>query len=95
MKKLLLPLFLIPLLVSCGKSKSEKAAYEEGAVAARHLVDSIAAMSEFEIEGYLLDVRATEYRYVIDGDSLASVAYIEGFENYIKENSPEVSSIIF
>ena len=81
-------------LAGCGKSAEEKEAYSQGEAAAA-LIDSINSMSELQLEGYLLDVRANEYKYVASGDSASAVSYIEGFEEYIRANSDSISSLIF
>ena len=82
-------------LAGCGKSAEEKEAYSQGEAAAAALIDSINSMSELQLEGYLLDVRANEYKYVASGDSASAVSYIEGFEEYIRANSDSITSLIF
>ncbi len=93
MKKLL-PVIFATLLFGCGKSASEKAAYSRGEADAATLIETISSMSEMQFESYLLNVRANEYSYVTSGDSAASVSYIEGFEDYLKEHSDSISSLI-
>lgn len=94
MKKLSILIFAA-MLLGCGRSASEKAAYAQGEADAATLIETVNSMSQMQFESYLLDIRANEYRYVTSGDSLASVAYIEGFEEYIKEHSDSISSLIF
>jgi len=96
MKKLLyIALISMLALIGCGKSTEEKEAYSRGEADASALIDSINSMSELQFEGYLLNVRANEYKYVTSGDSAAAVSYIEGFEEYIRANSDSISSLIF
>lgn len=96
MRKLLyVALFSIFALAGCGKSAEEKEAYSRGEADATALIDSINSMSELQLEGYLLNVRANEYKYVTSGDSAAAVSYIEGFEECIRANSDSISSLIF
>ncbi len=91
----LLTALLAVMLISCGKSSSEKEAYRQGEKDAETLIDSLGSMSELQFEGYLLDIRANEYKYFSSGDSAASVSYIEGFEEYLKANSDSIASLIF
>lgn len=93
-------LFLIAallLVTACSgkEGKINKAARTYGEADARTLIDSISDMSQLEVEGYILGVKATEYEYIEEGHEKAARLYIEGFENYIRENSDSLAREIF
>ncbi len=89
------PFLFAFLLIGCGKSATENEAYVHGEADATRLIDSINSMSELQLEGYILNVRANEHKYIASGDSAAAVSYIQGFEYYLKANSDSISSLIF
>ncbi len=100
MKKLILSLFIyssLLLLCSCSgkEGKINRAAGDYGRADAQTLIEKAPSMTPFEMEGYLLGVRATEYEYRENGHEKAADIYVNGFEEYIKLNSDSLAAIIF
>lgn len=86
---------LLVTACSCKEGRINKAARTNGEADARTLIDGISDMSQLEVEGYILGVKAIEYGYIEEGHEKAARLYIEGFENYIRENSDSLAREIF
>lgn len=89
---------LVPvLLYSCSgeEGKIRRQAAEAGREAAITLVGESPSMTSFELEGYLLGVRATEQEYREQGHDKAADRYVDAFEEYIKQNSDTLANILF
>lgn len=83
-------------MASCsGDGKVNKAAKAYGSADAKTLIEQAPHMSQLEMEGYLLGVRATEYKYIEEGHKKAAKLYIDGFEVYMRENCDSLAKIIF
>lgn len=71
---------LLVTACSCKEGRINKAARTNGESDARTLIDG---------------VKAIEYGYIEEGHEKAARLYIEGFENYIRENSDSLAREIF
>lgn len=90
--------FVLPvILASCSgeERKINKAAADYGRTDAMTLIERVPAMTPLELEGYLLGVRATENDYRESGHDKAADIYVEGFEDYIRQNCDSLARIIF
>lgn len=85
------------LLAGCSgeEGKINKAAADYGKADARTMIERAPSMTPLELEGYILGIRATEYDYRENGHEKAADLYINGFEEYIRQNSDSLAKIIF
>lgn len=55
---------LLVTACSCKEGRINKAARTNGESDARTLIDGVSDMSQLEVEGYILGVKAIEYGYI-------------------------------
>ena len=91
---LLCTVALMAASCSCSASKECKLVSQRGANDAVTLVERADAMSQMQLESYLLRVRANEYEYRREGKDDVADAYIEAFEMTLVEKSDSLASLI-
>ena len=83
-------------MAACGCSSSHdfKLVSQRGANDAQTFVQRASSMSQMQMEGFLLKVRANEHEYRSEGRSALADAYIEAFEVTLAHRSDSLANII-
>lgn len=87
---------LVIVAVSCGCSSSRERKYvsQRGAKDAVAFVEKAPAMTEMQMESYLLQVRSNEREYREAGKDNIADAYIEAFETTLAQRNDSLAVLI-
>ena len=96
--RLMLATALLALMGSC-ITKPEEAPHPDEAriraeIAAKAVIDHANA-NELTLQGYLLDAKAEQSRFVEMGDTAATEAFRVSFESYIRQHNDSLAKALF
>ena len=89
--RLMLATALLALMGSCSTKPEDSPHLDE----ARIRAEIAANANELTLQGYLLDAKAEQSRFVEMGDTAATEAFRVSFESYIRQHNDSLAKALF
>ena len=93
--QLMLATALLALMGSCSTKPEESPHLDEARIRAAKAVIDHANANELTLQGYLLDAKAEQSRFVEMGDTAATEAFRVSFESYIRQHNDSLAKALF
>ncbi|MGN0213450.1 MAG: hypothetical protein ACI4AH_01420 [Muribaculaceae bacterium] len=99
-KHLLIPVALLALATACAGSSQHKANHQaeaEGRQAAEAVlaIDTVEPVDSFALERAILEAKALQSRYILEGNQEASDNFHRSFCSTISQRKPELAKVLF